>query len=459
MSARRLLIVDDEEVLTKYLKMGLEDEGYEVAVVRSGEEALEAFSALNPDLVLLDIRLPGMDGIEALSRLRGQDEDLPVILITAHGDTRSAVQAMKLGATDYLTKPFEMDELSLLIRQALEARALRREVEVLRRWERCSRFEELVGESRAMQEVYRAVDELAQTDSTVLIQGESGTGKELIAGAIHRRSHRRDAPFVEVACPALPETLLESELFGHEKGAFTDAKATKRGLFELAEGGTLFLDEIGDMPLSIQAKLLRALEKKRFKRVGGTRDIQVDVRILAATNRDLDAMAREGRFRSDLFYRLNVFPVRLPPLRERGDDVVLLADHFLEEFCRELGKPAHRLAQDVIERFRCYPWRGNVRELRNLMERLALLAKGGIITRDLLPREFHHDQPEEAASADSGAARRPGENLDAFLERVERTSVEEALRRARGNRTQAAALLGISRFSLMRRERRFRERR
>src|SRR5947207_3835011 len=362
-----ILVVDDEPGLRESFRLIL-DEAYEVIDVPDGPSALDVLRSSQVDLVLLDIRLPGMDGIEVLERIKALDEAVEVILVTAVKTVRTAVAAMKLGAFDYVTKPFEEDELLSLLRRPLERRSLEREVVYLRsELERHHDFDEIVGQHPEMQKLYRLVTNVARTPTTVLITGESGTGKELIARAIHRQSQRRDKPVVAVNPAAIAETLIESELFGHEKGAFTGAFQRKLGKFELAHGGTLFLDEIASLKPDVQAKLLRVLQEREIERVGGTRSIAIDVRIISATNVDLKRLVAERNFREDLFYRLNVVPITVPPLRDRAGDIPLLVDHFIRRYNHEFNKRIEGLSPDALEALSGYPWPGNVRELQNII--------------------------------------------------------------------------------------------
>jgi two-component system response regulator AtoC len=426
-----------------------------VRTAADGEEGVEIAAAFSPHIVLLDLRLPGIDGIEVLEALRRQDEELVVIMMTAYGDTQTTVEAIKRGAFNFINKPFELAEVRELVAQAIRNLSRRREFEYLKyQQRRFYRYCDLVGESPQMQAVYQEIDTLADTeDVTILIRGESGTGKELVAGAVHYKSRRSKAPFMEINCASLPETLLESELFGYEKGAFTDAKQSKKGLFQLADKGTIFLDEIGEIPLPLQAKLLRFLEKKQFKRLGSGKDLKVDARIIAATNRDLEAAIKAGAFRSDLYYRLNVVTIHLPPLRERRDDIPILAEYFIAQFCKDMGKGPKKLAPAVKDLLVNHPWEGNVRELRNVIERAVIFSKGRTIGPDLMP-------PEVAGQGGGADAVRsfpleslwtPGEAIDVALARVESRVIRSVLDRCEDNKTQAAEILGISRFALNRR--------
>jgi two-component system, NtrC family, response regulator AtoC len=454
--AASILVVDDERLIRWSLEQQLQREGYCVQSAETGTQALQRAQAEPPDVVLLDMRLPDGDGLEFLERFRAKDPECLVIMITAHGGVESAVRAMKLGAHDYLIKPVDPDELKLTIRKALDTRALRREVVRLQaQASHGSTLDDLVGASRPVRELKALVQRIAQSDATtVLLQGESGTGKDLVARIIHFASARAQAPFLAVNCVALPEHLLESELVGHEKGAFTDAKTQKKGLFEQADGGTVYLDEIGDMRLDLQGKMLRLIEEKTFRRIGGVRDLRANVRIIAATNRDLTSSLAAGQFRTDLYYRLKVFPIALPPLRERPEDILPLARHFVARFSRELRREPpdiHGEAQAWLQR---YAWPGNVRELRNVLERALILAPGGTLQTEHLPPETGGPP----ASADVGAPKAAAVSLPAAglrLEEVERDLVRQALDATGGNQVRAARLLGISRDALRTRMKKF----
>ncbi len=439
-----VLIVDDEAGVRESLRMVLKD-SCEVVPLESGEAALEWLEKNAADLVLLDILMPGMDGIEVLERIREKDRFLPVVMLTATKTVKTAVTAMKLGAFDYITKPFDVDELRLVVQRATENANLKREVEELREavGKRFS-FENIIGESEAMQKVFRTVMAVAPLKTTVLITGESGTGKELIAKAIHYNSPRKDKPLVTLNCAAIPENLLESELFGHEKGSFTDAVDKKIGQFELAHTGTIFLDEIGEMSSALQAKLLRVLEQGEIMRVGGDRPIPVDVRVVAATNRNLQQAIQEGRFRSDLYYRLNVVSLEIPPLRERREDIPHLIRHFLDLKSKELGLPRREITPAAVDRLLQYPWPGNVRELENVIERVLVLSPGeGPIGPEHLPRDLIEGPSvaihvrEQVLSGYKSLA----EAVDEF----ERDIISEALQRTHYNQTRAAAVLGTTR--------------
>jgi DNA-binding NtrC family response regulator len=437
-----VLIVDDDAGLRESFRLILED-GYELVEAADGRQALEIVRNREIDLVLLDIRLPEMDGIEVLERIKAMDEQVEVILVTAVKTVRTAVAAMKLGAFDYLTKPFEEDDLLAVVRRALEKRSLEREVVFLRsELARRPEFGEIVGMHAEMQKLFRLIAQVARTSTTVLITGESGTGKELIARAIHRQGARREKPFVAVNPAALSETLLESELFGHEKGAFTGAYQRKLGKLEMAQGGTLFLDEIGTLKPELQGKLLRVLQEREIERVGGTRIIRIDVRVIAATNVDLKQAVANQTFREDLYYRLNVVPISVPPLRDRRDDIPLLVEHFIRRYNAEMNKRSERLSPEAMAVLHDYPWPGNVRELQNIMERLVGLVDTPIIGMN--------DLPLDLLLPDHTVRLRQAETLPLreATEEFERQIVLRVLERVRWNRSEAARILGIHRNSL-----------
>jgi DNA-binding NtrC family response regulator len=437
MAAARVLVVDDEKLIRWSLRQRLEAAGYAVVEAGDGAEALRA-CADEIDLVILDFRLPDTDGVALLPKIRALRPDAVVIMLTAHESVASAVEAIKLGAFHYVNKPVNDEELLLLAEQALETTRLRREVRALRAREAAPfAFESIIGDSPPMRKAKDLLRRVASSpSSTVLVTGESGTGKDLAAKAVHFGSSRAAGPYVNVTCSAIPETLLESELFGHEKGAFTDAKGQKAGVLEQADGGTIFLDEIGEMSLVLQAKLLRVLEEKAFRRVGGSADVRVDVRVIAATNRHLEEAVKTGRFREDLYYRLRVLPVALPPLREREGDVRLLTAHFLAVFNREFKKRVRSLAPDAWAALETYPWPGNVRELKNVLERAVLLADRDVLTAEDVP--ILAGAPALAAGFELPAA-------GVALEALERDLVVQALRRSGGNQTRAGRLLGLNR--------------
>ncbi len=435
----RILVVDDEESILHSLEGVLRDEGFEVALARSGEEALQAAEREDPDVVLLDVWLPGMDGVETLQHLRERFPEVPVLMMSGHATIETAVRATKLGAYDFIEKPLNLDRVLLDIDNALKARRLADENRYWR--EQWRRRYEMVGETPAMRQLREQIRIVAPTRAAVLITGENGTGKELVARAIHEQSRRRDGPFVEVNCAAIPEDLIESELFGHEKGAFTGATARRRGKFDLADGGTLFLDEIGDMSLKTQAKILRVLQEMRFERVGGTRSREVDVRVIAATNKDLEEEIRAGRFREDLYYRLNVVPIHVPPLRERAEDVPVLFEHFVRLYCAEEKREPVEVDPEVLEILKGYAWPGNVRELKNVAERMVILCRSGRITPADIPpriREEAGDVPVPAEGLTLREARR------AFEQRF----ILRELERCGWRVAQAAERLGLDRSSL-----------
>jgi two-component system response regulator AtoC len=449
----RVLVVDDERLIRWSLEQTLEKAGYEVETAESGEAAIAAVRQEPPDLVLLDLKLPDIDGIQVLARVKELHADVKVVIMTAYADVATAVEAMRLGAYDYLSKPIDFDNLAVTLRNALEARELRRKVELLRETHlHPFRFDRIVGTSQALRDVLGLARKVSASGATsVLIQGESGTGKDVLAKAIHYEGVRADEPFMEITCTAMPETLMESELFGHERGAFTDAKVQKKGLFELAHGGTIFLDEIGDMTPALQAKLLRVLEERRFRRVGGTRDITVDIRVVAATHRDLRAAVEQGGFRKDLYYRLQVVTITIPPLRERREDITLLTRHFLEHFSQEFKKPVPRLSAHTERLLTQYDWPGNVRELRNVVERAMILAESGELTPAELPPEIAGGAPAGAAEPSRFQLPRGG----IVLEDVEREFVRQALELTHGNQTRAARILGLTRDELRYRVKKF----
>ncbi len=438
-----LLVVDDEELIRWSLCAHLETEGFRTVQAANGEEALARVADSAPAAVFMDLKMPVMDGLTALRKLRETDPDLPVIVITAHGGIESAIEATKLGAHGYLGKPFDLREATLVLRRALEQDRLRREVSYLRARD-TEGYAQIVGKAPAIVRMFETLARLESVDApTVLVQGESGTGKDLVARAIHARGPRHNGPFTEIDCTALPEALMESELFGHEKGAFTDARATKRGLFEVAACGVVFLDEIGELPLGMQAKLLRVLENRRFRRVGGVADLQFDATVIAATNRPLREEVKAGRFREDLFYRLHVVPIEVPPLRERREDIPLLAEHFIGRANRAFGRKIRAIDPEAMERLVRYAWPGNIRELRNVIERTVILLRGDTVRAVDLPVEL---APARPAGAEGCPFALPEEGVD--LEAVERGLLVQALARTRGNQSAAARLLGVSRYAL-----------
>ncbi len=445
----RTLIVDDEPLIRWSLRETLQADGFLVSEAGDGAEARAALAGESFDLVFLDHHLPDTTGLELLTELHAAGDQPVVIMMTAYGTIENAVRAMKLGAYDFLTKPFEMDQMKLIVERALETTRLRREVRALReQLQQRGETGQLIGTDASLEPVLDAIRRVARTDQvTVLLRGETGTGKDLLARTIHEMSPRADKPFVNITCTAISESLLESELFGHERGAFTDAKDRKDGLLELADGGTAFLDEVGDMPPSLQAKLLRFLEERRFRRVGGTRELEVDVRILAATNRNLEEAISAGTFRADLFYRLAVITIDVPPLRMRRADIRLLAQHFLEHFAREFAKPLPRLGPDAVASLEAYAWPGNVRELRNVIERALLLSDATELTAADIRTSPGGNGGSRAIPATLGTLPPDGFDL-AQLDDLEVGLLRQALERTGGNQVQAAALLGITRDRL-----------
>ncbi|MBI1873726.1 MAG: sigma-54-dependent Fis family transcriptional regulator [Acidobacteria bacterium] len=443
-----ILVVDDDEQMQFFLREALERQGYAVVVKGSAEDALEALRADSFDLMLLDVRLPGMSGLVAVEEILKVDARIPIIVMTAHGTRDSAIEAMRRGAYDYFTKPFRLDEMEIIIRRALEKRKLMTEIERLRdELASAPGHGRMVGASRAMTEVFHLIERSAPTDSTVLIIGESGVGKELVAEAIHQHSSRKERPFVKLNCAAIPETLLESELFGYEKGAFTGAISRKLGKFELADGGTLLLDEIGDMALSTQAKILRVLQERELERVGGTSSIRVDVRIMASTNKDLMRSVKDGRFRDDLYFRLNVITINVPPLRERREEIPTLVDHFLAEANSRLGRTIRRVSPDAMAALMGYDWPGNIRELKNAIERSAVVTDGEVVSLSSLPQPI---RPAGAGATNGSGSDQlsGGITLDEKIAQLERAFVIDALAKAGGVQAAAARLLGVTERSV-----------
>ena len=444
---KTLLIVDDEPNTLRGLKQGLAGTGFEIVVADRAEAAIEALQEHHVDVMLTDLRMPGMDGLELMKVAKRLSPHTQTIMMTAYGTVENAVDAMRHGAFNYLTKPVNLDNLELLVKQAIETRELVAEnIELRRRLDEKYGFENILGGSAAMQRVFDSVRQIAPAKANVLILGESGTGKELIANAIHANSPRRDGPFIPVHCAAVVKTLFESELFGHERGAFTGAVSTKKGRIERADGGSLFLDEISEIELDVQVKLLRVLETWEFERDGGVRPIKVDVRLIAATNRDLAAQVASGAFREDLYYRLNVVAITVPPLRDRRDDIPILVEAFIAEFAAANQKKITGIAPDALDALSAYEWPGNVRELRNTLESLVVFAQAPQITLDMLPAQFK-------AAAEVPGQERPGSLLlppGTSLQEAERLLIEETLRKTESNVSQAATRLGISRRTLHR---------
>ena len=446
MKPAKILVVDDELNMRLVLKAMLKKEGYEVVTAADGEEALRILKEEKIAVVATDLKMPRLDGMGLLDRIMQDDPSLPVIILTAYGTVANAVDALKKGAFDYLTKPFEQDELKTVILKAIKTRQLGDhdlsappgDVERYR----------IIGSSSRMAEIHEIIRKVSPTTTTVLITGETGTGKELVARAIHRHSSRSEQPFIKINCAAIAENLVESELFGYEKGAFTGAVTTKPGRFELAHRGTLFLDEVGEIPRDMQAKLLQAIQDQNFERVGGLKNISVDVRLIAATNRNLTQEVKEGKFREDLFYRLNVFPIHIPPLRERTEDILPLTDHFIEKFNRKLKTQVEGLSPEVRDCLIAYPWPGNIRELEHLVERMVLMAEGPILTMEILPPEILREARESHAAAPD-ATETPGRDvLKSHMEEMEKQIIARCLEECDGNVTRAAERLGLSRKGL-----------
>ncbi len=438
-----ILIVEDEPKMLRLLEMNLAEEGYKVRSAADAEAGLKLFREHRIDVVVTDLKLPGMNGLEFLEAVKRADSRIPVIVMTAYGTVETAVEAMKAGASDYILKPFSLEEIKLIVGKELDVRRLQEENLSLREaLRRRYEFKNIVARSPKMQEVLATVERVAPSNSTVLLGGESGVGKDMIARALHQHSRRAAGPFIKINCTAIPENLLESELFGYDKGAFTGAATMKPGKFELADKGTIFLDEIGDVPGSIQVKLLRVLQDREFERLGGTKTLKVDVRVVAATNQDLRAALEEGTFREDLYYRLNVVPINIPPLRDRKEDIPYLADYFIERFARESGKPIRGITPEAQRVLMDFHWPGNVRELENIIERGVALSSGDMLDAADVRLDL---SPARGVPAATGNIFPPeGVTLEQFEDGI----IQEALRRAAGNKSQAARLLGISRNAL-----------
>ncbi len=440
----KILVVDDEQSMREFLDIMLKKEGYKVSLASNGDEVLKYIDKDIFDLVLLDIRMPKMDGIAVLKKIKSTSPETVVIMITAYASADTAIKAMKEGAYDYITKPFKVDEIKLIIKNALEKKHLQKENVLLKRVVRDRYvFDNIIGQSPKMLALYDLLEKVAPTKTNVLITGESGTGKELVAKAIHFNSPRKEKPFVTLNCGAIPEALIESELFGHMKGAFTDAIATKKGLFEMADEGTIFLDEISELPLMMQVKLLRVLQDREFKRVGGTEDIRVDVRIIAATNKDLERAVKEKRFREDLFYRLNVIQIKLPSLRERREDIPVLAAHFLKRYSEELNKNISRISPEALHLLLNYEYPGNVRELQNIIERAVALGTDQELTAHHL-RSYLDEQIHTKKGVIDLEIPNEGIDLEKVVEDLERTLLVKALDKTMGIKKKAAELLHIN---------------
>jgi two-component system response regulator AtoC len=442
---RRVLVVDDEENIRLVLRTLLRKHGYEVEVADGGEAALAALDLFDPDVILTDVRMPRMGGLDLLSALKAKQHPATVIVMSAYGNIDLAIEAMKAGAYDYVGKPFKPDEVVLALRKAEEREALRRENRALKEQiQKDNQFESILAKSKEMLDIFRTISKIADFKTTVLITGESGTGKELVARAIHGKSSRKAHPFVAINCGAIPENLLESELFGHRKGAFTDASTDRRGLFEEADGGTLFLDEIGELPVNLQVKLLRVLQEEHIRRLGDTKDVKVDVRIIAATHRDLTADVKAGRFREDLFYRINVLAIHIPPLRSRREDVSLLIDHFVTRNNARLGTSIRGLSPEARKLLLEYAWPGNVRELENTIERAMVLAESDVLQTGDLPERIRDALDPVQVHLASGEL-----SVKKTTAAIEEILIRRALQKTKGNRTRAADLLEISHRALL----------
>jgi DNA-binding NtrC family response regulator len=437
-----ILLIDDEKSLLDLLTVVFKKEGYAVKSAQTAARGFEILAKEEADLVITDIKMPGADGMDILRYARENLPDLPVILITAYGSIAQAVEALKAGALDYVVKPFDVEELKIIVGRGLASRRLKQENILLKRdlKDRYS-FEQMIGKSRPMQEIYILIEKVGSTDSTVLITGESGTGKEMAARAVHLQGARRDHPFVSINCAALPENLLESELFGHVRGSFTGAVSDKKGMFELAQRGTLFLDEVGEMSPWTQVKLLRALQERKVRRVGGADEIAVDVRIIAATNLDLKKRIAEGKFREELFYRLNVISVDMPPLRKRVEDIPILIAHFLQKYCDKMGKRPKRFTPDVVALLESYAWPGNIRELENVIERIVAIEDRETVTVTCLPQEIVSPQKKRLETQELFA---PGFSLTNHLDEITKKYIQDALALTGGSLQKAAPLLGLS---------------
>jgi len=440
----RILVVDDERSMRELLAIVLRREGYEVLLAENGRAAIELLEREPVDLLISDIKMPDLSGVEVLRAAKKVDQDILGIMITAFASTETAVEAMRLGACDYLSKPFDIDLLKMKVREKIENRQLKQENLLLKRTLGLAhQFSNIIGRSESMLAVFKMIETVARTNSTILLTGESGTGKGLVAQAVHFHSLRRDKPMVSLNCGALPENLLESELFGHMRGAFTGADSNKKGLLEVAERGTVFLDEIGEMSAVLQVKLLRVLQERRFRRVGGLEEQQADIRVIAATNQDLTKLVAEGRFREDLFYRINVIPITLPPLRDRREDIGLLAEHFLAKYNEQMGKEIAGISRESMALLMEHEWPGNIRELENVMERAVALEATPTILPDSLPPSIRTDLPR-TGSATVEALPDSGFDLEAHVKEIERGYIAEALKRAGGVQVKAAELLGMS---------------
>lgn len=440
-----ILVADDDESIRGLLESFLTSEGFTTVEAKSGRDVIPAINKHRPDLVIMDVRMPGMTGLDVLDQMkRLHIDDVPVLTMTAYGTSNIAIEAIQRGAYDYVTKPFELDDLLITVRRTLDHRDLARRVRAVDETIR-DPLDNIIGNTPPMQQVYKTIGRVARTDATILINGESGTGKELIAGALHANSNRRTGPYVKVPCASLTETLLESELFGHEAGSFTSAVKTRKGRFEMADKGTIFLDEIGEMSLNTQKKLLRVLQEREFERVGSNTPIKIDTRVIAATNRNLGEEVAEGRFREDLYYRLNVIAIQLPPLRDRMDDVPILTEHFLQKYRSDSPDNSPRISEEALETMMSYHWPGNVRELENTVHRAIILARGSVITPQHVQFTGAPGKRDDSGDQDISDQVASGTTLKEIVAETERHAIEAALRMANGNRSQAAKQLGINR--------------
>jgi len=440
----RILVVDDERSMREMLQIVLRREGYEVLLAENGRAAIELLEREPVDILISDIKMPDLSGVDVLRAAKKIDQDILGIMITAFASTETAVEAMRLGACDYLSKPFDIDLLKMKVREKIENRQLRQENLLLKRTLGLShQFSNIIGRSEAMLDVFKMIETVARTNSTILLTGESGTGKGLVAQAIHFHSLRRDKPMVSLNCGAMPENLLESELFGHMRGSFTGADTNKKGLLEVAERGTVFLDEIGEMSAVMQVKLLRVLQERRFRRVGGLEELQADIRVIAATNQDLARAISEGRFREDLYYRINVIPIALPPLRDRREDIPLIAEHFLVKYSEQMEKEISGITHETMKLLVQYDWPGNIRELENVMERAVALEHSPAILPESLPAGIRGDTPRAVTAPVEGLPE-AGFDLEAHVKEIEMNYISEALKRAGGVQVKAAELLGMS---------------
>ena len=466
MREKNILVVDDEKLVCWSLSQMLSEEGYGVRVAETGAAAVAEYDSFRPDMVLLDVRLPDASGIDLLSQFKEKDEDVVIMMITAYADADSAVNALKIGADDYIGKPFNLEKIKHLVTQAFEKKRLRKEVDSFRRALRKKYDSDtLIGNSAKMIEIFKMIKVCAETDAKiVLIMGESGTGKQLVSRAVHFHSARSDSPFIEINCAAIPENLLENELFGHDKGAFTDAVTSHRGIFEAAERGTVFLDEIGDMPLTMQAKILKVIDSQNVRRLGGTKDREVDVRIIAATNQNLPRLVQEQKFRGDLFFRLNVMTIHLPPLRERKEDIPALVNHFIERLNEEYGRDVKGMTTEALECLRRYNWPGNVRELRNAVERAMMLEQGTMLTHHNFNHEINEEDLVPSGVGENGGDLTRRTDNDYYvtlpsggisIEKIEKQLIEQALARFNGNQTKAAQCLQMTRDTMRYRIKKF----